>query len=100
MAENIYSKGTRVWFTDKDQGWISAEVTNVIRVPDDTIKLTFVDDRGKVSPRVSFLVSIEPPDSNSDFRKSSSTQLPRLSEKAKMICHLYETLPYWRQLMI
>ncbi|KAI0253895.1 myosin 5 [Lactifluus subvellereus] len=47
MAENIYSRGTRVWFTDKDQGWISAEVTNVVRVPDDTIKLTFVDDRGK-----------------------------------------------------
>lgn len=60
MAENIYSKGTRVWFTDKDQGWISAEVTNVVRVSDAVIKLTFVDERGKVSPRVSFLVTTEP----------------------------------------
>ncbi|KAH9056633.1 myosin 5 [Lactarius vividus] len=47
MAENIYSKGTRVWFTDKEQGWISAEVTNVARGSDDKIKLLFVDDRGK-----------------------------------------------------
>jgi myosin V len=54
MADNIYSKGTRVWFTDKEQGWISAEVTNILRGSDERIKLTFVDDRGKVSPRVSF----------------------------------------------
>lgn len=47
MAENIYSKGTRVWFTDKDHGWISAEVTNVVKT-DDKIKLSFVDERGKV----------------------------------------------------
>jgi myosin-5 len=49
MAENIYSKGTRVWFTDKEQGWISAEVTNVVKGSDDKIKLAFIDDRGKVS---------------------------------------------------
>ena len=49
MAENIYSKGTRVWFADKEQGWISAEVTNVVRGSADKIKLTFVDDRGKVT---------------------------------------------------
>jgi len=55
MAENIYSKGTRVWFTDKEQGWISAEVTNIVRGSEDKIKLIFVDDRGKVCPRVSFL---------------------------------------------
>ena len=54
MAENIYSKGTRVWFTDKEQGWISAEVTNVGRGSGEAIKLTFVDDRGKVSLRVFF----------------------------------------------
>jgi myosin-5 len=57
MAENIYSKGTRVWFTDKEQGWISGEVTNVVRSSDEKIKLTFLDDRGKVSPRVSFFLS-------------------------------------------
>lgn len=48
MAENIYSKGTRVWFADKEQGWISAEVTSVVRNPDDAVKLIFVDERGKV----------------------------------------------------
>jgi hypothetical protein len=57
MAENIYSKGTRVWFTDKEQGWISAEVTNVIKGSGDKIKLTFLDDRGKVSPRVLFFIT-------------------------------------------
>ena len=48
MAEHIYSKGTRVWFPDKEQGWISAEVTSLIRGAGDTFKLTFVDERGKV----------------------------------------------------
>jgi myosin-5 len=48
MAENIYSKGTRVWFPDKDQGWISAEVTSATRGANDTFKLAFVDERGKV----------------------------------------------------
>ncbi|EDR14408.1 uncharacterized protein LACBIDRAFT_322361 [Laccaria bicolor S238N-H82] len=48
MAENIYSKGTRVWFEDKDHAWISAEVLSVTKAADDTIKLVFVDERGKV----------------------------------------------------
>jgi hypothetical protein len=48
MAENIYSKGTRVWFEDKEQAWLSAEVTQVSKGTDDTIKLVFVDERGKV----------------------------------------------------
>jgi len=48
MAENIYSKGTRVWFEDKEQAWLSAEVTQVTKGPDDSIKLVFVDERGKV----------------------------------------------------
>jgi len=48
MAEHIYSKGTRVWFPDKEQGWISAEVTSVTRGADETFKLAFVDERGKV----------------------------------------------------
>ncbi|KAG7092220.1 hypothetical protein E1B28_008587 [Marasmius oreades] len=47
MAENIYSKGTRVWFEDKDQAWISGEVTSVTKGANDTIKLAFVDERGK-----------------------------------------------------
>jgi myosin-5 len=48
MAENIYSKGTRVWFEDKEQAWLSAEVTQVTKGTDDAIKLVFVDERGKV----------------------------------------------------
>lgn len=48
MAENIYSKGTRVWFEDKDQAWISGEVTSVTKGSDDAIKLVFIDERGKV----------------------------------------------------
>ncbi|TFK55318.1 hypothetical protein OE88DRAFT_1694770 [Heliocybe sulcata] len=48
MAENVYSKGTRVWFVDKEQAWVSAEVTSVAR-NDDAIKLVFVDERGKES---------------------------------------------------
>ena len=55
MAENIYSKGTRVWFPDKEQGWISAEVTSVTRGADDTFKLGFVDERGKVG-KITFLI--------------------------------------------
>ena len=48
MAENIYSKGTRVWFEDKEQAWVSAEVTNVTKGSGDAIKLIFLDERGKV----------------------------------------------------
>ena len=51
MAENIYSKGTRVWFEDKDQAWMSAEVVSATKSSDDAIKLTFVDERGKVGIR-------------------------------------------------
>lgn len=47
MAEN-YSKGTRVWFPDKEQGWISAEVQSTAKGSKDGTKITFVDDRGKV----------------------------------------------------
>ncbi|KAK7043716.1 Myosin type-2 heavy chain 1 [Paramarasmius palmivorus] len=47
MAENIYSKGTRVWFEDKDQAWVSGEVTSVTKGADDSIKLVFIDERGK-----------------------------------------------------
>ncbi|PAV23479.1 myosin 5 [Pyrrhoderma noxium] len=47
MADNIYTRGTRVWFSDKEQGWISAEVTQVSKGDNDSVKLVFVDDRGK-----------------------------------------------------
>ncbi|KAJ3473009.1 hypothetical protein NLI96_g13168 [Meripilus lineatus] len=47
MAENIYSKGTKVWFSDKELTWISGEVTSATKNPDDSIILLFVDERGK-----------------------------------------------------
>ncbi|KAF8334031.1 myosin 5 [Cantharellus anzutake] len=46
MADT-YSKGTRVWFPDKELGWISAEVTAAVKSAAGSLKLTFVDDRGK-----------------------------------------------------
>lgn len=48
MAVDIYTKGTRVWFPDKDQGWISAEVHSHQKGTKDGLKITFVDERGKV----------------------------------------------------
>lgn len=48
MAENIYSKGTQVWFPDKDLSWISGEVLSATRNADDTVKLVFQDERLKV----------------------------------------------------
>ena len=48
MAENIYSKGTRVWFEDKEHAWVSAEVASFTKGNDDTIKLVFIDERNKV----------------------------------------------------
>ncbi|KAJ1309457.1 hypothetical protein OPQ81_006233 [Rhizoctonia solani] len=43
---DIYTKGTRVWISDKDSGWISAEVQSVTRA-DTKIKITLLDERGK-----------------------------------------------------
>lgn len=48
MAENIYSKGTQVWFPDKELSWISGEVASATRNADDSVKLVFLDERGKV----------------------------------------------------
>ncbi|KAF8061043.1 P-loop containing nucleoside triphosphate hydrolase protein [Lyophyllum atratum] len=42
------TKGTRVWFEDKDLAWISAEVSLPSpKGPDDAFKLVFIDERGK-----------------------------------------------------
>jgi myosin V len=75
MAENVYSKGTRVWFVDKEQAWISAEVTSVTRGAEDTIKLVFVDERGKArSSLTSCLVLAD----DMYHRKSLLTRLLRI----------------------
>lgn len=73
MAENIYSKGTQVWFPDKELSWISGEVTSTTRNPDDTVKLVFQDERGKVSIAYSFLEHV-PAEIYSDFRIGNCNQ--------------------------
>lgn len=60
MAENIYSKGTRVWFEDKEHAWVSAEVVSFTKGNDDTIKLVFVDERNKVRGNLFVLHPLDP----------------------------------------
>jgi hypothetical protein len=43
-----YARSARVWFPDKEQGWISAEVTQASKGTGDRVKLQFIDERGKV----------------------------------------------------
>ena len=72
MAENIYSKGTRVWFPDKELGWISAEVTSASRT-DDAVKLVFTDERGKVPPLAQPALALCSPSSLSQEIKIDTT---------------------------
>ena len=74
MAENIYSKGTQVWFPDKELSWISGEVTSLTKNADDTIKLVFQDERGKVSLIMPRFRSRSAKIHASTNRKSSSTR--------------------------
>jgi len=83
MAEHIYSRGTRVWFPDKEQGWISAEVTSVTR-GGDALKLAFVDERGKVRRDSSSTFTTER--SHLFFRKSSSIPPQKKSKMGKKAC--------------
>lgn len=43
-----YARSARVWFPDKEQGWISAEVTQAGKGAGNKVKLQFIDERGKV----------------------------------------------------
>jgi hypothetical protein len=99
MAENIYSKGTRVWFEDKDQAWISAEVLSVSKGADDAIRLVFIDERGKVVVVLSGF-SLFKLTTTFSFRKSPSTPLGRISKIVKKAFRLYEIHHFWKQLMI
>ncbi|KAJ4487665.1 P-loop containing nucleoside triphosphate hydrolase protein [Lentinula aciculospora] len=49
MAESIYSQGTKVWFEDKESGWIPGEVSfcSLLAQEDGTVELTFVNQRKK-----------------------------------------------------
>ena len=93
MAENIYTKGTRVWFEDKDHAWISAEVLSATKGTDDIIKLLFIDERGKVY--LLFLVY-----SNliswSRFRRSPLIQQERKSRRERKVYHRFVILLYLR----
>jgi hypothetical protein len=102
MAENIYSKGTRVWFEDKDQAWISAEVTAVTKGADDSIKLVFVDERGKVRVKISPVQFTEFTNMgcNVNDRNLSLIPLARISRPERKACLLFEILPCWKRQMI
>jgi hypothetical protein len=43
-----YARSARVWFPDKELGWISAEVTQAGKGAGTKVKLQFTDERGKV----------------------------------------------------
>ena len=45
---DTYARSARVWFPDKELGWISAEVTQAGKGAGDKVKLQFIDERGKV----------------------------------------------------
>jgi hypothetical protein len=98
MAENIYSKGTRVWFEDKDQAWISAEVLSASKGADDAIRLVFIDERGKVL--VIIWIFVIQTHNCFSCRKSLSTQLVRISKMLKKAFHLFETRRFLKPPMI
>ncbi|KAF9302869.1 Myosin type-2 heavy chain 1 [Mortierella antarctica] len=47
MSLETYVKGTKCWFTDVNEGWISAALTTKDVAADGKVTLTFVDDNGK-----------------------------------------------------
>ncbi|KAF9309713.1 Myosin type-2 heavy chain 1 [Podila horticola] len=47
MSLETYVKGTKCWFTDDKEGWISAALTTKDVAADGKVTLTFVDDNGK-----------------------------------------------------
>lgn len=51
QALAIYSKGTKAWFTDEQEGWVSASV-NTIETTDTHVKITFINDTDETKVRV------------------------------------------------
>ncbi|KAI7966213.1 hypothetical protein MJO29_001961 [Puccinia striiformis f. sp. tritici] len=47
VSLDSYTKGTRAWFPDKDEGWLSAELQDKDIAANGSIKLLFIDDNGK-----------------------------------------------------
>lgn len=48
MSLDTYVKGTKCWFTDVQEGWISATLNTTDVAADGKVTMTFVDDNGKV----------------------------------------------------
>jgi hypothetical protein len=48
MSLDTYVKGTKCWFTDEKEGWISASLTTKDVGVDGKVTITFTDDTGKV----------------------------------------------------
>ena len=44
-----YVKDARVWFPDKEKGWLSGHVSTRA-IEGDQVKFGFIDDNGKASP--------------------------------------------------
>ena len=51
MSLDAYVKGTKCWFTDVQEGWISAALSTKDVAADGKVTMVFVDDNGKVCLR-------------------------------------------------
>ncbi|KAE9397351.1 hypothetical protein BT96DRAFT_823455 [Gymnopus androsaceus JB14] len=88
MAESIYSNGTKVWFEDKERGWIPGEVVSSSVQGDGSVEIAFITERQKEITLKSTLKDITnntsklPPLSNpSGYEQVEDlTHLPHLNE--------------------
>ncbi|KAF9020813.1 Myosin type-2 heavy chain 1 [Haplosporangium bisporale] len=94
MSLETYVKGTKCWFTDDKEGWISAALTTKDVAADGKVTLTFVDDNGKDHVFSSTLVKIQeannanlPPMRNPPLLEGTEdlTNLSYLNEPAVLI---------------
>ncbi|KAL7314137.1 Myosin type-2 heavy chain 1 [Mucor circinelloides] len=75
QAVQVYSKGTKAWFPDKEEGWISASCTTNV-VENDKVAITFQDDNdGKEHVFESTIAAIN---------KTQGAALPPLRNPPKM----------------
>ncbi|KAF8981487.1 Myosin type-2 heavy chain 1 [Entomortierella lignicola] len=68
MSLDTYVKGTKCWFTDINEGWISATLVTKDVAADGKVTMTFTDDNGKDHVFTSTLAKI----------KDNSVELPPL----------------------
>lgn len=75
QAIQVYSKGTKAWFPDKEEGWISASCTTNC-IENDKVVITFEDDNdGKKHVFESTITAIN---------KANGSMLPPLRNPPKM----------------